>query len=750
MFTTREGLKVSKRSEDPSQFLAYIHDEPGSVFEVRIPDCPDRKDGTFKATAAGFYNDIDAAAEGIASYGQREPSSIYVTLNPTHPDLLAKACNRIQPKIGKGFSAGDDKILRRRNLLIDIDPSRISGISSTDVEMEAALDRGRAIREWLSARGWPAPLFGMSGNGCYLISRIDLPNDDASTELVKRCLEALAAEFDTPEMSVDCSTFNASRICAVLGTMKRKGDNVRGVPGVVDRPHRRSWCELPDGDLQIVPVELLKELAALAPVDPEPVSTSNKSYSSSFQAEPWMAERSITHRGAENYKGGTRYQLDACPFNPEDHTAPDVVVIVRPDGKLCFHCSHNSCRGKGWQEFRAHFDGPKEERRPKIEPGAARLADSLAGKSGVELVPQALSRDTLPPLVSVTELVAACPALKPAIVENILRQAEVLNINAQSKIGKSFLGYQLSYSIVAGLPWLGMYETTPASVLLCDNELHRETLAYRLPYVAKRLGLEYGDYAGQFKVNSMRGRLRDIFAFEERVRQIEGSDWKPGVIILDAFYRMLPPGYSENDNAQMAEVYNAIDSYAARLNCAFVLIHHSTKGSQAEKRVTDVGSGASAMGRAADAHLVLREHEEPGVIVLDAALRSWRQIEPVCLRWDWPLFVPDLTLDPTALKRERGRGGRPPKDKQPKADKPDAAAITADRFAAEIVGTAPILVDQICLVAKEKFGMGINLAKSWLRMAEDKQLVFRLPRKSTEPQKYSTTMPPKLPLSEAV
>jgi hypothetical protein len=730
----------SNRSNDPSQFLAYLHDA-GNVFEVRIPDCPDRKGGNYKSTAAGFFNDPDKAAEAIAAIEQCEPASVYVTINPANPEVIARACNRIKTKVGTGFSAGDDKIVRRRNLLIDIDPSRVSGISSTDEAMQAALTKAADIREYLSARGWPLPLFGMSGNGAYLIYSVDLPNDDASTELVKSVLEALAFEFDNDALSVDCSTSNASRICAVLGTWKRKGDDVRGIPGVPDRPHRRSWFEVPDDDLQIVPVELLKELAALAPVDPEPVSTNTKGYSSSFDVVAWMREKNISHDGGTDYKGRTRYRLDACPFN-SDHVGKDVAVFQGPDGKLGFKCFHNSCRANGWQAVREKFDGPKEERyKQQIEPGVNRLVDSMLGKSVQAQVP-GQKLDTLPPLESVSELVAACPVLKPAIVENILRQAEVLNINAQSKIGKSFMGYQLGYSIVAGLDWLSMYSTTPTNVLLVDNELHRETLAYRLPYVAKRLGLEYGDYAGQFKVNSMRGRLRDIFAFEERVRQIEASDWKPGVIVLDAFYRLLPAGYSENDNAQMAEIYNAIDSYAERLNCAFVLIHHSTKGSQAEKRVTDVGSGASAMGRAADAHLVLREHEEPGVIVLDAALRSWRQIEPVCLRWDWPLFVPDDSLDPKALKRERGKVGRKQKDRPECTTKPVQGSINAEKFAQEVVGPGAMLIVDIFAAAKEKFdGMGQHLAKRWLDSAIDKGLVFKLPRASTQPQKYSTTKP---------
>jgi hypothetical protein len=40
----------------------------------------------------------------------------------------------------------------------------------------------------------------------------------------------------------------------------------------------------------------------------------------------------------------------------------------------------------------------------------------------------------------------------------------------------------------------------------------------------------------------------------------------------------MPRDTDENDNGTMAQVYNVLDAYAAKLQCAFVLIHHSTKG----------------------------------------------------------------------------------------------------------------------------------------------------------------------------
>src|SRR5690606_38037062 len=122
-----------------------------------------------------------------------------------------------------------------------------------------------------------------------------------------------------------------------------------------------------------------------------------------------------------------------------------------------------------------------------------------------------------------------------------------------------------------------------------------------------------------------------------------------GCIIFDAKYRF-GNGVSENDNAAESQFYNLVDQIAANTGAAVVLVHHTSKGSQSDKRTTDVGAGAGAQSRAADCHLVLREHEEEGVVVLDAVVRSFPPVEPLALRWQFPLWQPADDIDPGKLK----------------------------------------------------------------------------------------------------
>lgn len=59
------------------------------------------------------------------------------------------------------------------------------------------------------------------------------------------------------------------------------------------------------------------------------------------------------------------------------------------------------------------------------------------------------------------------------------------------------------------------------------------------------------------------------------------------------------------------------------------------------------------MSRAADCHMVLRPHEEPGVVVKEVAVRSWPPAEPLCLRYIHPRWVVADGLDPAALKPDK-------------------------------------------------------------------------------------------------
>jgi hypothetical protein len=95
---------------------------------------------------------------------------VYYALNPVNPSLLARANNRIVQNVKQTTSDAPDNIMKRRWLLIDADPVRPSGISSTENEKSAAKGLILDVREYLVGRGWPEPVEADSGNGFHLLS----------------------------------------------------------------------------------------------------------------------------------------------------------------------------------------------------------------------------------------------------------------------------------------------------------------------------------------------------------------------------------------------------------------------------------------------------------------------------------------------------------------------------------------------------------------------------------------------------
>jgi hypothetical protein len=158
--------------------------------------------------------------------------SIYITLNPVLPALLARAVNRLRERAE--ITTSDSDILRRRWLLIDFDPVRPAGISSTDAEHGRAMSVACGAMDDLHGAGLGDPVVADSGNGAHVLYQLDLPNDRHATDLVAKVLSGVAARCGTDDVAVDLTVFNAARVVKLYGTMACKGDNIP------ERPHRRS------------------------------------------------------------------------------------------------------------------------------------------------------------------------------------------------------------------------------------------------------------------------------------------------------------------------------------------------------------------------------------------------------------------------------------------------------------------------------------------------------------------------------
>ncbi|MHB1006184.1 MAG: YfjI family protein [Chloroflexota bacterium] len=317
---------------------------PGQTTELRALDvsaAPNRR----RCTIAGYFDDHDALAK--AAGGLDGAKGVYIVPNPINAALLARAYNRTR-EVGVGDATSDKDIVRRHWMLIDVDAAPVAGVSTTEVEHEAALAAVRAIREALAMEGWPEPILADSGNGGHILYRVDLPADDDG--LVKRCLRALAFRFNDEALRVDESVHNAGRIWKLYGTPARKGDNTP------DRPHRLSRLINVPETLEVVPRGLLVRLAGSLPVDPTPNTTRASLCNSegNFDLESWVQRFVPDARGPMSYGSGRKWVLPACPWN--DHRDGSAFVLQFPSGAIAAGCLHNSCRAKTWADLREHFE----------------------------------------------------------------------------------------------------------------------------------------------------------------------------------------------------------------------------------------------------------------------------------------------------------------------------------------------------------------------------------------------------------
>jgi hypothetical protein len=83
--TTQNSLK----NTDSQSFLVQIHPS-GDVFKIRSVKCPNQSGSTFLTADGGCFDNFKDAVAAVANLEQREPSTIFVTLDSAEPDLASE------------------------------------------------------------------------------------------------------------------------------------------------------------------------------------------------------------------------------------------------------------------------------------------------------------------------------------------------------------------------------------------------------------------------------------------------------------------------------------------------------------------------------------------------------------------------------------------------------------------------------------------------------------------------------------
>lgn len=307
------------------------------LFEIRILEG--------KQNYSGYFRDVDTFLKALRTMRINE-CNVYITLNNVKEACYSRDQRDCFMK-NANPNTSDTDIFCYDWLMIDIDPVRPSGTSSSDVEICLAQTKANAVYTYMKKSGFEEPITAMSGNGVHLLYYIGLESNSENKELVKKCLMVLDMFFSDDKIKVDTANFNPARICKLYGTMAEKGSNTK------ERPHRMSRIIKAPGKPIQNKKAMLQKLAKNIP-EPEKPQRYNNYSPMQFDIEDWMDAHGLSYRKT-GYGTGTKYILSECPFDG-NHTGKDACIFRMSNGAIGFHCFHNSCSDKTWRDVRLMFE----------------------------------------------------------------------------------------------------------------------------------------------------------------------------------------------------------------------------------------------------------------------------------------------------------------------------------------------------------------------------------------------------------
>lgn len=308
-----------------------------------------------KAMYSGYFQNADALMRGFDELRNFGDCNIYITLNSLNPACYDRTQKDRFEKNSK-TSTSDNDVVGYDWLMIDLDPKRPAGTSSTDEQIQKAKAKGNEIFQFMRNLGFDKPLFGFSGNGVHLLYRIRLKNSDENKKLLEKSLKTLNMLFSTDEIDVDMKNYNPSRVCKLYGTLAQKGSNT------AVRPHRMSYIIGDPEVIRVNDIKYLEKLCDLYPKEEKPQRYNNYQ-PREFDLDEWLSKYGLRYRKA-SYSDGTKYILDCCPFD-SNHKGKDACIFRSRTGAIGFHCFHNSCADKTWRDVRILYEPDAYEERQR-------------------------------------------------------------------------------------------------------------------------------------------------------------------------------------------------------------------------------------------------------------------------------------------------------------------------------------------------------------------------------------------------
>jgi hypothetical protein len=431
-----------------------------------------------------------------------------------------------------------------------------------------------------------------SGNGAHLLYPLDLPNDDASRELVKGTLAGLAQRFDDVTVQVDQVVFNAARICKLYGTTSNKGDHSPFAP------HRLSRLKsVPDRECVVT----VDQLRAEHPKAQDTIAARSLVVDPARHGERFDLDAFIEKLGisaeCDRHDGRDRYRLHQCPFNA-DHGRGEAAIFRSADGALGFKCQHASCADKHWQDVRELVDGPREVRRASTS--AVHGLSGMGGAGHTLAAGQARLGE-----VVLTRGSDIAPEPINWLWRNYLAVGKLHLLGGQPGTGKTQIAQALGAAITKGARWPDGTQSQIGSVVMWSSEDDpKDTLVPRFHAAGADTSKVY--FVSGIRTNQEDRSFDPALDMDALRRALTGiSDVR--LLIVDPIVSAVA-GDSHKNSEVRRDLQPLVDM-AAALGCAVLGITHFTKGTGGRDPVERI-TGSLAFGALARVVMVAAKNQQ--------------------------------------------------------------------------------------------------------------------------------------------
>ena len=534
------------------------------------------------ATYSGIFDNAEDIVTALESF-EPEPGinvkGCYFTLNTLKDVCRAKRQYKQIVKIGRGEGISDTDIARRDWLIVDLDPERKAGTSSTDAEKETAYNVARQLIKisWDTPGKphFPAPqIVGDSGNGYHLLWKLDgVDNTPDAERAVSGFLEELKKQFDTPQVHIDTSVSNASRICKLYGTMACKGENTP------ERPHRMSDFHTSTGydnneavtlaDLRAIVGHFSQDTEKNSTPSPEPVKTAEMGEKSQLLQDVEKCLAELEARGA-------RFPADRDKW----HTiTAGWYHSLGPEG-LALYLRFSAM----WEN-----NDPREDERKYLEiakypreQGGATIQSFFALCRTFGINRPTASKGWRTAIFDVTEDIAQPDPLICCGGGMIVSRENLCVITGKPKACKTTFQSAMVASCMIGGRVLTFDAPHPLRILLADTEQAPFHLKRQCDRAFRLAGLESGGYDGLTVLN-----LRPYTPAERYTYIVEAvEEIRPDIVFIDGASDLIT---DTNDLQQSEALVSNLLTLTSRYGCGIVTIVHTNPGG-AEKIRGHIGS----------------------------------------------------------------------------------------------------------------------------------------------------------------